>query len=97
MPGPISPPTDLSVECNTSSAMGSFQPPVYGGECVDYYIVSVVSEGRSDLCTNISSSDDLIFDCSVPLNHSVHFTVNSVNSASDGNIYNGSTATVYCK
>ena len=33
----------LSLVCDSSSVVVSFQPPVYGAECVDYYIVTAIS------------------------------------------------------
>ena len=48
--GNASSPTNLSVECSSSSAVVSFQPPVYGAECVDHYIVTAASEERNVTC-----------------------------------------------
>ena len=48
--GPASSPTNLSLVCDSSSVVVSFQPPVYGAECVDYYTVTAISEGRNVTC-----------------------------------------------
>ena len=92
--GPVSPPTDLSVVCNSSSAVVSFHPLVYGAECVGYYIVTAVSEERNVPCH--ATSDELTHNCSIPPDSNVNdynFTVYSVTRGIDGALYNGSTAT----
>ena len=79
---------------NSSLAVVSFQPPVYGAECVDYYTVTAISEETDIMCT--ATSDDLIHECSIPPNASVNgynFTVYSVTSGVDGALYNGSIVT----
>ena len=79
---------------NSSSAVVSFLPPVHGAECVDYYVVSAVSEEKNVTCT--VTSDDLIYECSIPPNTNVNdycFTVFSVTSGVDGALYNGSIGT----
>ena len=84
----------LSVVLNSSIAVVSFHPPVYGAECVDYYIVTAISEETDITCT--ATSDDLIHECSIPPNTNVNdynFTVHSVTSGVDGALYNGSIAT----
>ena len=81
----------LSVVLNSSLAVVSFHPPVYGAECVDYYIVTAISEETDITCT--ASSVDLIHECSIPPNTNVNdynFTVYSVTSGVDGALYNGS-------
>ena len=96
--GPASPPTDLSVVWDSSSAVVSFHPPVYGAECVDYYVVTAVSEERNVLCH--STSDELTHNCSIPPDSNVNdynFTVYSVTGGIDGALYSGSTATDCCK
>ena len=47
---PALPPTGLSVVWDPPSAVVSFQSPVYGGECVDQYVVTAVREERSVSC-----------------------------------------------
>ena len=96
--GPASPPTSLSVVCNSSSAVVSFQSPVYGGECVDYYVVTAVSEERNVLCNVTSASER---NCSIDLGdgnvNDFNFTVHGVTRVNDSFIYNGSIATDCCK
>ena len=53
---PASPPTGLSVVWDPPSAVVSFQSPVYGGECVDHYVVTAVSEERSVSCVETMDS-----------------------------------------
>ena len=91
--GPASPPTNLSVVCDSSSAEVSFQPPVYGSECVDHYVVSAVSEERNVRCN--ATSNDLIYNCILPDSNvnDYKFTVYSVTNGIDGTTYNGSIAT----
>ena len=78
--------------------MVSFQPPVYGAECVDYYTVTAISEERNVTCSPTSS--ELIHNCSLPNDTNVSdytFTVYSVTSGVDGTFYNGSIASDCCK
>ena len=92
--GPASSPTNLSVVLNSSLAVVSFQPPVYGAECVDYYTVTAISEETDIMCT--ATSDDPIHKCSIPPNTNVNdcnFIVYSVTSGVDGALHNGSIAT----
>ena len=91
--GPASSPTDLSVVCDSSSTVVSFHPPVYGTECVDYYVVTAVSEERNVPCH--ATSDELTHKCSIPPDSNVNdynFTVYSVTRGIDGALYNGSIA-----
>ena len=96
--GPASSPTNMSVVCDSSSAEVSFQPPVYGSECVDHYVVSAVSEERNVIC-NATSNDDLIYNCI--LNDSnvndYNFTVYSVTNGINDSTYNGSIANDCCE
>ena len=92
-----SPPTVSSVVWNSVSATVSFLPPVYGAQCVDYYVVTALSEDRNITCN--STSDDLIHDCNIPPDSTVNdynFTVHSVTRGVDGALYNGSITTDYC-
>ena len=97
--GPASPPTSLSVVCNTSSAVVSFQSPVYGGECVDYYVVTAVSEERNVLCNVTSDASER--NCSIDIGdgnvNDYNFTVHGVTRVNDSFIYNGGVATDCCK
>ena len=97
--GPASSPTNLSVVCDSSSAVVSFQPPVYGSECVDHYVVSAVSEERNVVRCDATSNDDLIYNCTLPDSNvnDYNFTVYSVTNGIDGTTYNGSIATDCCE
>ena len=88
----------MSVVCDPSSAEVSFQPPVYGSECVDHYVVSAVSEERNVIC-NATSNNDLIYNCTLPdCNvNDYNFTVYSVTSGINDTTYNGSIATDCCE
>ena len=95
--GPASAPTALSVVWDPPSAVVSFQSPVYGGECVDHYVVTAVNEEeeRNVLCTAIS--DGLKHNCSI--NGDVNdyiFTAHAVTPVNDSFIYNGNIATKCC-
>ncbi|CAI8044963.1 hypothetical protein GBAR_LOCUS24887, partial [Geodia barretti] len=95
--GPASPPTSLSVVWDSPSAVVSFQSPLYGGECVDYYVVTAASEERNVLC-NVTS-DGTERNCSIYLgggnvNH-FNFTVHGVTRVNDSFVYNGHIATDY--
>ena len=96
--GPASAPTALSVVWDPPSAVVSFQSPVYGGECVDYYVVTAVSEEeeRNVSCTAIS--DELKYNCSIngDVNNYI-FTAYAVTSVNDSFIYNGSIPMECCK
>ena len=84
--------------CSSSSAVVSFHPPVYGAECVDYYVVTAVSEERNVLCN--ATSDELTHNCSIPPDINVNdynFTVYSVTRGIDGALYNGSISSDCCK
>ena len=62
--GNASPPTITSVMYRSPSALVSFQPPVYGAECVAYYTVTAISEERNVTC-NVTS-DEYVHNCSIP-------------------------------
>ena len=88
--GPASPPTGLSVVWDPPSAVVSFQSPVYGGECVDYYVVTAVSEERNISCSITSYGHK--HSCSVSLDGSANdyqFTFHSVTSVNDSFFYKG--------
>ena len=70
MSGPASAPTALSVVWDPPSAVVSFQSPVYGGECVDYYVVTAVSEDQDVLCNK--TSKDHVYICSISLDSDVN-------------------------
>ena len=96
--GPASSPTNLSVVCKSPSVVVRFQPPVYGAECVDYYIVTAISEESNVSCS--PSSDEFTHNCSILPGTSVNdynFTVYSVASGVNGALYYGSTASDCCK
>ena len=96
--GPASSPTNLSMVWDSSSAVVSFQPPVYGGECVDHYMVSAVSEERTVSCT--TTSNELVHSCDIPKDSDINdynFTVYSVTKGISGGTYNGSIATDCCE
>ena len=66
---------------------------MYGAECVDYYTVTAISEERNVTCS--PTSNELIYNCSLPNDTNVNdyiFTAYSVTSGIDGILYNGSTA-----
>ena len=91
---PASPPTGLSVVWDPPSAVVSFQSPVYGGECVDYYVVTAVSEEENITCG--TTSDIFMFNCTIPSDRSVYdfnFTVYSVTIDIDGGLRNGGVST----
>ncbi|CAI8044966.1 hypothetical protein GBAR_LOCUS24889 [Geodia barretti] len=96
--GPASPPTVLSVVWDSPSAVVSFQSPVYGGECVNYYVVTAASEERNVLC-NVTS-DGTETNCSIYLGddnvNDFNFTVHGVTRVNDILVYNGSIATGCC-
>ncbi|CAI8047791.1 hypothetical protein GBAR_LOCUS26447, partial [Geodia barretti] len=96
--GPASPPTSLSVVCDFSSAVVSFQSPVYGGECVDYYVVTAVSGERNVSCNVTSYGSEI--NCSIYLGdgnvNDYNFTVHGVTRVNDSFIYNGHIATDCC-
>ena len=71
---------------------------MYGAKCVDYYIVTAISEERNVTCS--PTSNELIHNCSLPNDTNVNdyiFTVYSVTSGVDGTFYNGSIASDCCK
>ena len=82
--GSASAPNELSVVCDSSSAVVSFHPPVYGGECVDYYVVTAVSEDRNVMC--LATSEQFTYNCSIPQGLNVNdynFTAYSVTKGID--------------
>ena len=88
----------MSVECDSSSAVVSFQSPVYGGECVDHYVVTAVSEERNVSCNITSYSRE--HSCSVSLDGSAnnyHFTVHSVTPVNNSFFYKGDNISDCCK
>ena len=90
-------PTVSSVVWNSASAMVSFLPPAYGAQCVDYYVVTAVSEDGKVLCS--ATNDDLVHNCDIPTSTNVNdytFTVYAVTSGVDGALYNGNIATDCC-
>ncbi|CAI8018966.1 hypothetical protein GBAR_LOCUS11449 [Geodia barretti] len=94
--GPASPPTSLSVVWDPPSAVVSFQSPVYGGECVDYYVVTAVSGEESFEC---DASEKRVHTCFIPNDRSVNdfnFTVYSVTVGVDGVLQNGESVTDCC-
>ena len=88
----------MSVVWDSILAEVSFQPPVYGSECVDHYVVSAVSEERNVRC-NATSNDDLIYNCILPDSNvnDYNFTVYSVTNGIDGTTYTGRIATDCCE
>ena len=78
----------MSVVCDSSSAEISFQPPVYGSECVDHCVMSAVSEERNVRCN--ATSNDLIYNCILPDSNvnDYNFTVYSVTSGINDTTYN---------
>ena len=97
--GPASPPTSLSVVWDPPSAVVSFQSPVYGGECVDYYVVTAISEERNVSCnvTSDASERNCTFDLGDGNVNDFNFAVHGVTRVNDSFIYNGDTATDCCK
>ena len=98
--GPASAPTDLSVVCDPPSAVVSFKSPVYGGECVDHYIVTAVSEGEEKTVSCNTTRGDPGHNCSISLNGSANdynFTVYAVTRVNDSFIFNGLFATDCCR
>ena len=96
--GPASSPTNLSLVCDSSSVVVSFQPPVYGAECVDYYTVTAISEERNVTCS--PTSNELIHNCSIPNDTNVNdymFTAYSVTSRFNSTPFNGNTTSDCCK
>ena len=91
--GPASAPTALSVVWDPPSAVVSFQSPVYGGECVDYYVVTAVSEEeeRNVSCTAVS--DELQHNCIIDGDvNDYYFMAYAVTFFNDSFFYNGSIA-----
>ena len=82
MSGPASAPTALSVVWDPPSAVVSFQPPVYGGECVDYYVVTAVSEDQDVVCNK--TSKEHMYICSIPFDSDFNITAYSVTRGAQG-------------
>ena len=95
--GNASPPTNLSVEYSTSSAVVSFQPPMFSAECVDHYIVTAASEERNVTCS--PSTDQFMHTCSLPGTNvnDYNFTVYGVTNGVDGVTYIGDTLHDCCE
>ena len=97
--GPASAPANVSVVYDSSSAVVSFQPPVYGTQCVDYYVITAVSEERNVTCH--ATSEPLTYNCSIPQGSNVNdydFTVHSVTrGVNNGYLFNGSLTSDCCK
>ena len=73
------------------SALVSFQPPVYGAECVAYYTVTAISEERNVTC-NVTS-DEFVHNCSIP-DGSIDDFLFSVYSVTEGTLNYG--ISTYC-
>ena len=65
---------------------------------MDYYVVTAVSEEENITCN--STSDNFMFNCTIPSNRSVYdfnFTAYSVTTDYDGDVINGGVSTDCCK
>ena len=98
--GPASPPTALSLVCDSSSVELSFQSPVYGGECVEYYVVTAVSEEeeRNVSCNPTSGEDS--HSCSISLQGNANdytFSVHAVTRVNDSFVFIGNSTTDCCE
>ena len=92
--GPASPPTALSLVCDSSSVELSFQSPVYGGECVEYYVVTAVSE-EEEILYNATSGEDS-HSCSISLQgnaNDYNFSVHAVTHVNDSFVFIGNSTT----
>ena len=80
---------------NLSLAVVSFQPPVYGGQCVDHYTVTAISEEGTDTCTVTNDHHMESFACSFSILNTTdyNFTVSSVTIGLNGTLYHGDTST----
>ena len=80
---------------NLSLAVVSFQPPVYGGQCVDHYTVTAISEEGTDTCTVTNDHHMETFTCSFSILNTTdyNFTVSSVTIGLNGTLYHGDTST----
>ena len=84
--------------CHSTSAVVSFQPPAYGAECVDSYVVTAINEER--VTCHSASDDDLTYNCTIPGDANVNdyiVSVYSVTSGANGILYNGDNSTECCK
>ena len=98
--GPASAPTALSVVWDPPSLVVSFQSPVYGGECVDYYVVTTVSEEEEKNVLCNTTSDRGFQGCTISLDSNANywnFTAHAVTHVNDSFIYVGNTANDCCK
>ena len=80
--------------------MVSFQSPVYGGECVDHYIVTATSEEEERNVSCDATRDEAGHNCSISLDGSANdydFTVYAVTHVNDSFVFNGSIATDCCE
>ena len=92
------PPSDLSVEYSYSSALVSFQSPVYGEECVDQYVVTAVGSEENITCD--PTEDTFAYNCNIPPNRNINnfnFTIHSVTTGVDGVAHDGGALTDCCK
>ena len=88
--------------CDSSSAVVSFQSPVYGGECVDYYVVTAVNEEEERNVSCHATSYELKHNCSISFDGSANindynFTVFGVTRVNSSFIYNGDSITDCCE
>ena len=84
---------------SSSSAVVGFQSPVYGGECVDHYVVTAVSEERNVSC-NVNNSYGREYSCNISVDGNVNdyrFTVYSVTLVNDSFYYEGDNVSDCCK
>ena len=94
--GSATPPTNVTVVRRTLSlAVVTFQPPLYGEQCVDHYTVTAISEEGKDTCTIINDHHMDTFTCSFPILNTTdyNFTVSSVTNGLNGTVYHGDTST----
>ena len=92
--GPASAPTALSVVWDPPSAVVSFQSPVYGGDCVDYYVVTAVSEEEERNVSCTATTDGLKYNCSIDGDvNNYNFTAYAVTPVNDSFSYSGSITT----
>ena len=96
--GAASAPTALSVVWDPPSAVVSFQSPVYGGECVDYYVVTAVSEEEE---RNVSCNTTSVeHECRLSLDGTANdykFTVHAVTVVNDSFLFIGENNSDCCK
>ena len=102
IPGAASSPTHLSVVWDPPSAVVSFQSPVYGGECVDYYVVTAVSKEEERNVSCDATYNELKHSCSISFDGSANindynFTISGVTGVNSSFIYTGDSITDCCK